>query len=224
MVQPAGKLLTSKSVPMADTSTITRFSRYDGAGEGDNGIRMPSDVLDARVSNLCLAEVLGRFERFTAGRSDGPEMYPWADRFVMGFPLPAWQRPLVWTLKQKVRFIQSIWAGVDIGSYLVNDQYEFLRAGQDVYYREFSEVLLDGQQRLSALEDYVLSRFAVPDGAGVPRFWGDLPRVERRRFSGFHFARASITSWDEGQLRLAYDLRAFGGTPHTEGQRAVPAT
>ena len=53
------------------------------------------------------------------------------------------------------------------------------------------------------------------------RYWGDLPRVERRRFGLFHFARANIKSWDEQKLRLAYDLRAFGGTPHTEEQRAA---
>lgn len=73
--------------------------------------------LECAVSNLCLSEVLGRFEQFTSGERDGPEMHPWAERFVMGFPLPAWQRPLIWTPDQKVRFILSIWSGVDIGSY-----------------------------------------------------------------------------------------------------------
>lgn len=198
-----------------------QFRRYDGASEVDNGIRMPVDILDARVSNLCISELLGRFERFTDPKSGERDMYPWADRFVMGFPLPSWQRPLVWTIDQKVRFIQSIWSGVDIGSYMINDQWELISTENGDFYREFSEVLLDGQQRLSAMEEYLLNRFPVPDADGVARYWSDLPKIERRRFGSFHFARGTIKSWDEGRLRLAYDLRAFGGTPHTEDQRGT---
>lgn len=202
---------------------MTPFYRYEGVDNDDSGVRMPTDVLNARVSNLCLSEVLGRFERFTSDEREGVVMYPWAERFVMGFPLPSWQRPLVWTDEQKISFIQSIWSGVDIGSYMVNDQYEFIGLGQaESHYREFSEILLDGQQRLAAIEGYVLNEFTVPDSVGAPTYWMDLPRVERRRFCSFHFARANIQSWDETQLRRAYDLRALGGTPHTEDQRALP--
>lgn len=201
---------------------MTPFHRYDSVAE-DSAVRMPEDLLDARVSAVSIAEVLGRFERFTSGdKYEGPAMYPWASRFVMGFPLPEWQRPLVWLPEQKVRFIQSIWAGVDIGSYMLNESYEYEDDAAGVpRFRKFSEVLLDGQQRLSAIEAYVLNEFAVPDFDGVPRFWRELPKVERRRFSSLHFARATVKSWDERKLRLAYDLRAFGGTPHTEAQRAL---
>lgn len=59
---------------MINASTV--FHRYANAPEEDNGVRMPADVLDARVSSLCLSEVLGRFERFSTGESDGPEMFP----------------------------------------------------------------------------------------------------------------------------------------------------
>lgn len=196
------------------------FSRYEGApASADNEIRMPVDSLDAKVSNLCISELLGRLEAFG---DEERAMYPWTDRFVMGFPLPKWQRPQVWSLEQKVRFIQSIWAGVDIGSYMVNDNYEYLKdcAGNDCY-RELSEVLLDGQQRLTAIEEYLLNKLAVPDANGDLRYWKELPRIERRRFGSYHFARANVKSWDEATLRLAYDLRAFGGTPHTEAQRAT---
>lgn len=208
---------------LVEHNAPSRFSRYDGAEQADETLRMPRDVLDARVSSLCLSEVIGRYERFLASPADGAAMFPWADRFVMGFPLPSWQRPLVWTQEQKMRLIQSIWAGVDIGSYLVNDQYEFVQLGTATpYFRKFSEILLDGQQRLAALESYLTNEFPVPDVQGIPRYWRDLPRIERRRFSSYHFARANIKSWDEATLRLAYDLRAFGGTAHTEDQRALP--
>lgn len=196
------------------------FRRYEGAPQdGAAGPRMPADELNANLSNLVISELLGRLERFTSGE-EGAHMYPWAKGFAMGYPLPTWQRELVWTLEQKVRFIHSIWSGVDVGSYMVNDIYEFVGPAERQYYREFSEILLDGQQRLTALEEYVYDGFAVPDAAGTPRFWSELSRIERRRFGSFHFAKATIRSWDEALLRRAYDLRAFGGTPHTEAERA----
>lgn len=201
--------------------TFELFHRYDGAPEVDTGVRMPSDELGANVLNVCVSELLCRLEQFTTGE-EGPHMYPWATRFAMGYPLPDWQRELVWTDEQKIRFVQSIWAGVDVGSHLVNDTYAFEGKGDKLRFRKFSQVLLDGQQRLTALEDYLYNRFAVPDAAGVPRYWRELSRIERRRFGSFHFAKATIASWDEVRLRRAYDLRSFGGTPHKESERALP--
>lgn len=192
------------------------YHRYDKADIADETLMMPVPALSARASALCVAELIGKFEDFLA--NDTGKQYPWATRFVMGMPLPSWQRPLVCTRAQSVRFISSIWEGIDIGSYLVNDQYELV--GPNTY-RKFSDILLDGQQRLSAIQAYLLDEFPVPDANGVPRLWSELPRVERRRFGGTHFSRATIKSWDEGELRRAYDLRAFGGTPHTPGQRAT---
>lgn len=205
------------------TPAIAVFSRFADAPAEDNGVRMGCNVLDTRVLNLCLSEVIGRFEDFTKSPLEGAAMFPWATRFVLGFPLPSWQRPLCWTDAQKVKFIESIWGGVDIGSYMVNGNYELVGKPGEKHYREFSEVLLDGQQRLSTIEDYLLNKFSVPDAEGNPMFWRDLPRVERRRFGSFHFARADIHTWAEAHLRLAYDLRAFGGTEHTEEQRATVA-
>lgn len=202
--------------------TPTSFHRYSGTENDtpDTNVRMPTNILDSRVSNLCITELIGRFESFMNDPKCGPSAYPWATRFAMGFALPEWQRPLVWTEIQKVNFINSIWSGVDVGSYMVNDQYEFIKGSNAGKYRLHSEVLLDGQQRLSAIQSYLLNEFPTNDSNGNPRFWNELPRIERRRFSGFHFARANIKSWDEDKLRLAYDLRSFGGTAHTEDHRA----
>jgi hypothetical protein len=201
------------------TLPLQPFRRYDGATDADDTVRMPTDELGANVLNVCVSELLLRLEQFTNGE-EGPHLYPWATRFAMGYPLPSWQRELKWDDEQKVRFIVSIWAGVDVGTHLVNNTYEFEGEGPTLRYREFSQVLLDGQQRLTALEDYVYNRFAVPDATGVLRFWRELPRAERRRFGTFHFAQATIASWDEGRLVRAYNLRAFGGTPHEESERA----
>lgn len=198
-----------------------KFYRYEGCEGADETVRMSRDTLDAKVLRLSLGELVAQFERFLNNQDSGPAMYPWATRFVMGYPLPSWQRPLCWTDEQKSKFIESIWAGVDIGSYLVNDAWEFQNDSNGAsVYREFSEVLLDGQQRLTAIEDYLLGKIAVPDETGTARFWIDLPKIERRRFCQMTFAKACIQSWDEQLLRRVYDLRAFGGTAHTEDQRA----
>lgn len=74
--------------------------------------------------------------------------------------------------------------------------------------------------RLTAMEDYINNVFPVPDADGVLRYWRDLPQVVRRRFCNITFSKATVVSWDEAMLRKVYDLRSFGGTAHTEDQRA----
>jgi hypothetical protein len=200
----------------------TPFYRYADT-EGIPNIRiMPKSEIQATTAPRTIAELLSKLEEFTKDETAYRNRYPWTDRFVMGYPLPKWQRPLVWDKAQKTKFITSIWLNVDIGSYLVNDVFEFLKENgkfTDVT-QEFSDILLDGQQRLSAVEDYLLGYFPVPDQEGRPVFWKDLSRVERRFFGNKVFSRSVIHCWDEKELRRIYDLRAFGGTSHTPDQRA----
>jgi hypothetical protein len=189
----------------------------------DESIRMPSDDFPAIAMNMVISELVGNYEDFLSNEAAIRAQYPWADRFVLGYPLPSWQRALTWSQDQKERFITSIWAGIDIGSYLLNDAWSFTdertHEGLGIY-REFSNVVLDGQQRMQTIQDFLDSRFAVPDAQGVPRLWRDLPRVERRRFENRHFARCAVQCWGEPQLRRIYNLRAFGGTPHQPGEVA----
>ncbi|KWU17948.1 DUF262 domain-containing protein [Burkholderia cenocepacia] len=195
---------------------MQNFKRYAGAPD-DNGVKMPSDALNASSEKLTIGELVGRLETFD---SEGGAMYPWADRFVMGYPLPSFQRKQVWTPLQKMRFVESIWSRSDIGSYLVNDVSELKKTATGVIYQEMSDALLDGQQRLSAMEDYLRGRFAVADSQGTPRFWAELGKIERRRFCATTFTRSVVRSFDETLLRKAYDLRAFGGTAHDYNERA----
>jgi len=197
------------------------FDRYEGAltNNGDeNRRRMPRAQLDANTSPRCIAELMGRFEEYTRDIAKFEAEYPWASRFVMGYPLPDWQRNLVWTPEQNVRFITSLWEEVDVGSYMVNEHFEF--DSKTNTFRKFSDTLIDGQQRLTALQSYLLSEFAVPDAEGVSCYWNELSKVERRFFSNKIFPRATVRTWDEDLLRKAYDLRSFGGTPHKESERA----
>ncbi|MFJ4347658.1 DUF262 domain-containing protein [Pseudomonas sp. NPDC089401] len=198
-------------------TTNAVFQRFNGADESGS-VRMPHKQLDATLHMFQVDMLAANLEAYSADPEQARAKYPWATRFAMGHPLAPWQRPAVWTDEQKVRFITSIWMGADLGSYLVNEWYAY--ADRTGAFAINSEVLLDGQQRLTALEGYLLGEFGVPDALGQVRFWSELGNAERRRFLNTPFAQARVHSDDETALRQAYDLRAFGGTPHTEDQRA----
>ncbi|MDO9179140.1 MAG: hypothetical protein Q7U16_12615 [Agitococcus sp.] len=205
---------------------IQPFNRYDGALREDIFRRMPISTLRARTAPTSIGELLGHYEEFSAKRHE-QRMYPWASRFVLGYPLPDWQRDPDWSMGQSRRFIASIWGDVDLGSYLFNGAYEVIsggteEAGPSDTYRKLSFALLDGQQRLRAIENYVLNQFAVPDAQGVACYWSELGKVERRFFCNKLFAQSTIECWDENVLRQVHDLRSFGGTAHQEHQRASP--
>lgn len=174
-------------------------------------IRMPQPEMQAKTQSITIGEILLKHQE-----PNREKEYPWAERFVMGFPLPSWQRPLVWSAEQNERFITSLWVGIDVGTYMVN---EWCHAKGGL--AEFSDLLLDGQQRLNAIEQYIENKLAVEDVDGTPRLWEELPTVEKRRFKMRTFARATVNSFDEKVLRKIYDLHNFGGTPHTESQRAT---
>ena len=178
---------------------------------------MPQKELNATLQMFQVDVLASNLESYLIDPARARAKFPWAARFAMGHPLAPWQRPAVWTQDQQVRFINSIWMGSDLGSYLVNGWYEFADGGA---YELNSEVLLDGQQRLTALEDYLLGMFGVPDADGCVRYWSEIGDRERKRFLGTPFAQARVHSSDEAALRKVYDLRAFGGTQHSEDQRA----
>ena len=143
----------------------------------------------------------------------GQPIYEWEDpkyliggRNVMGYNLPTWQRPFVWTRAQSVRLIESVWLGLNIGTYTFNRSHEN---------PEFDNLLIDGQQRLKAIQDYLSDEFEV-----FGHKWSSLDRVEQRSFEGRHFHCYITKSTDEKYLRGYYDMMNFGGTAHEESQRA----
>ena len=46
-------------------------------------------------------------------------------REVMGFFLPPWQRGLVWSEQQSIKFIESLWYGLSVGTYTYNRSKKF---------------------------------------------------------------------------------------------------
>jgi len=127
-------------------------------------------------------------------------------RSVMGYNLPSWQRPFVWTQSQSIKLIESIWLGLNIGTYTFN------RSHDDPKY---DNLLIDGQQRLKAIQDYLSCEFKV-----FGYLWSDLGRSEQRSFESRHFHCFITKSVDDQYLRDYYTVMNFSGVAHTEDQRA----
>lgn len=136
-----------------------------------------------------------------------------APRTVLGLGLPGWQREFKWTQQQCERFIESIWKGVSIGSWMINvvDQGGL---------HSLDGLVIDGQQRLTALQRYLDNELSTPAADGTRLFWSDLDLIEQRRFLRAPFPHIEVRLTDESKLRELYDLLNYGGTPHLESERA----
>lgn len=185
--------------------------------------KMPRPVVTPSVSPSLMSGLLLELDEFDPDRA--AREYPWAERFVMGLPLAPWQRPLKWSTAQCERFITSAWTGVYLGNYLVTSAE--LRSEDGVFrgieYLPLSNCVIDGQQRLKALELYVTDQLAVSDADGRLALWSDVDVVDKRRFRNTVFSRGEIKERDEYELRRLYDLLNFGGVAHEEHERALPA-
>jgi len=73
------------------------------------------------------------------------------ERRLGRFILPPFQRPAVWAQAQQIRFLESLWGGLPLGSYVWNRSYDAPTDGW----------LLDGQQRWGALIAYTADEFPV---------------------------------------------------------------
>jgi len=153
-----------------------------------------------------MSSVVGQsiFEREKWVEAGAPQLSP---RMVMGYRLPSWQRPFVWTEAQKIKLIESIWLGLNIGTYTFNRT-----RGE----HEYDNLLIDGQQRMKAIEEYLTDGFKV-----FGYFWSETTPVDKRGFSNSrHFHCYITSSTDDAYLRSYYNMMNFGGTAHEEGQRA----
>lgn len=134
---------------------------------------------------------------------------PFGYRTVMGYFLPPWQRGLVWSDEQKVRLIESLWLGLNIGTYTFN---------RSKFGTQYDNLLIDGQQRMWAIQCYLEDQFPV-----FGYRWSEVTEVDRRGFEfTAHFHCYITNSDDEAYLRSYYDMMNFGGTAHKESERATP--
>ena len=134
-----------------------------------------------------------------------------SERFACGWPVPQFQRPLVWSREQQVAFIESAWLGLPLGTYTLHEE-DWDDSGNAL---PFSGCVIDGQQRLTALEQYWADQFTV-----FGLYWSELDHRHMRRFMNIKFAHYRAAMWDEARIHDLYNRMALGGTPHTAEQRA----
>lgn len=127
-------------------------------------------------------------------------------RRMGGYRLPDFQRPLVWTEDQNILLIESIWDGMDIGSYAIVE---------DLTNPKNDGLLLDGQQRLNALFRYHNNEFPVRG-----YLWSELTDTDRREFKRSTFPRVTLRSPSEETMRTYYNRMNFSGVRHTMDQQA----
>ncbi len=149
-------------------------------------------------------------------QQDGP--IPVAgERLVMIYRIPSWQRTPVWSDEQAAHFIQSVYLGANIGSLMINSSES----------EAYDRILLDGQQRLTAIARYWNNEFSVhgdldPNGEPLtPVFWGDLSSDDQAHFLRMPFPCIETAYQDEALMREAYNRHNFGGTPHRLDEKAA---
>jgi len=159
-------------------------------------ITMPPNVVHAVAHLYDIDHLLRNHEDYSASKSSVHAEYPWATSFVMGLPIAPWQIGGGWSMEQNQCFITKAWKGRHVGTYVVNSWHRLA----DGCFEPYSNLLVNGQKRLRALEHYFRDRFAVKDAFGEPRYWSELPDSERRRFLAIPFIRVSVYTSDEDEL------------------------
>jgi hypothetical protein len=170
---------------------------------------MPNQLLDSPTEH---AYRLGHLKATEEIFSQEPERVADPREKLFGYVLPDFQRPPVWTVDQQTRFIESIWLGLPIGAYIVNE----MSGGKTRNtFHPLNDIIIDGQQRLRAIKSYWDDAFPV-----FGYRWSELDRAEQRDFELCGFTQLTTHLSDEEQVRYAYNCLNYGGTPHTEAQRA----
>lgn len=158
---------------------------------------IPEPLLSGSVRQY----TMGHLARIREGDNE-PE-----GRTLLNLTLPTWQRSEVWDIRKKRRFIEGIYLGFDPGIYVVNGE-EFEKGGKP---RPFSGWLLDGQQRLTALRDYLQGELVIFDKVAFP----ELSLPDRRKFLNRPFSCRELDYCDDEDILLEiYDRLNYGGVTH----------
>lgn len=171
------------------------------------------------IHGSSLNYVLGARRDYREAPEEFEKLYAPGQKWLMGHVVPEFQRPVVWSEKQMIRFVESAAMGFNIGTWTYN---EITSGETDLPGRQHSTNLwiIDGQQRLTALDRFFDDQFPV-----FGKFWSQVGRAEKADFlRGRHFPAYKTSITDEKELRRLYDRMNFGGTAHTDDQRAVPGS
>lgn len=164
---------------------------------------------------------LGQISSYILGKSNSV-FYDFCEKEnqkkFCGFYLPPFQRPEVWTTEQKIKLIESIFCEISIGSFIFVSSMNA---------PEVDGWLIDGQQRLTAIRDFIQGEFSVFDNRlsfdnmneVKLSFNGDY-RLNAPKEARFVWKRTFINCKriedvsDPVILKEIYDRFNYGGTPH----------
>jgi hypothetical protein len=175
--------------------------------------KMPEPIDLGKHGDTCMLFLHYHMKTCTAAlASNETPMTVVEERSACCFPIPPFQRGRVWDRSQEIAFIESAWLGLPLGTFTFHTMdWE----GPNAHPKPFSGWLIDGQQRLTAIERYWADEFQV-FGAR----WSELSKQEVRRFMNIKFAHYEAAIWDEAKIRDLYNRLALGGTPHHSSERA----
>lgn len=158
-------------------------------------VRMPQPVELGEYRATTIAHPLMNF------RNNG-----YLSESVMGYILPVWQRGIVWDEARSIKFIESLWRGIPVGTFTYNQLYD----------SPYDNMLIDGQQRMYSLQRYFEDRFPV-----FGCFYSETDIIDKRSFEmGTHFHCYVTKTNSEQYLRDYYNLMNFSGVAHKESERA----
>lgn len=156
-------------------------------------IRMPEVLLSGSTRNWTLEHFITAFEPEKSVGTIG-----W-------LKLPKFQRPFVWTLEQQIRFIESMWQGLDIGRFCYT---------QDVDHPEFDHLLIDGQQRMTTIFKYIRDEFKVFGLYYSEVHWRDISRFAHTAMPTVVIVNKQHAVLNEEKLLELYNRMNYGGTNH----------
>jgi len=140
----------------------------------------------------------------------------WVEGDMLDMDTP-YQRGHVWGELRQRNLIKSIIQGIPIASIVLNDRSKN-KAWGGIWKKHLA--VIDGKQRMTAVLDFVDSRFAVPgewfglDGQNY--LFCELPVARQRGFRHhpMAFSEVSLGSLEEEQE--VFELVNFGGVPQGE--------
>ena len=116
---------------------------------------------------------------------------------VCGYVIPEFKlEEERWTRKHKVDFICNLWQGVSAGCYTVNEE---IYVGD--FHPENVNVLVDGVNRLTAIEEYSHSMFKVQG-----QCFRDLPPNQKLFFRGIPFPKFITNLNNHEILKINNDI------------------
>lgn len=178
---------------------------------------LPLPILGATTSSIML-EMIYRMELWVVKPGD-PLFHE--QPILGGYVLPPFQRPSCWTQEQQIRFIESAYLGLNLGSIVWVDASD--APTSDGKFAKQDRWLIDGQQRISAILAYTKGEFQIFQGTEHQHKFSDLNALEQRTFARIQIGSSKLTTTDDFTLRMAYDRLNFGGTAHKDFERAISA-